>query len=595
MSTERTPPAIVSFFTGIVIRPIREGRVRDTGWPTGLLPIVVLASVAFVLAISLILGGPVIRAGSSLTASVGGGVLTLPRFILPTVLWLVIIALALMQTSALHVRRSLSVILTVMTVLVVLFIGALDLGADGAGGFRLTAGKVASVIAAIALIAFTVVRRRSRFAWWEFAAVFALLGVSVAIAIGGSAAQSAVFGIDVVPTAVAIIMTAIGQLAVPAALAAGVVVAQVAVTASRSAVAVTGRRAGSTSTRLPLLLGALLIVVAVWRVADVALPALLEGGLDSELLAALPGSAALLVLVVAPWWGLSAMRGTPGPDVDGVEAGLERVAIPVAIGLTITIAPIVMLLLSIQIAASWGLPPSIHSLTISVAGVLGSSTVVAINRSIIGAVLIVIALVLARRGSRGAPEILAAIGLLALASTIPSLVGVAVPWSSDALAMLIAAATLTALVVLLVRRRLDESRAALLATSLVLSAAMAWREVIADPLSIVIGSSGIALVLFGFVWGFVTEAKPTHGDSLEYPRPARVLLFLANAVFGVTVLAFGVLARDLDVPLNLDSFAQFGDQLLGTALILGAVVALWSALAVRSSVDSVPEGRSVAS
>ncbi|MDO9589607.1 MAG: hypothetical protein Q7J04_00505, partial [Microcella sp.] len=423
--------------------------------------------------------------------------------------------------------------------------------------------------------------------------LIAVIGASIVVSIGGSAAQSAVFGIDVVPTAVAIIMSSIGQLAVPAALAAGVVVAQVAVTAWRSAVAVAGGRGRVTSSGVPLTLLVLLGVVAFWRLADVAVPALMNGEADPELLSALPGSMLLLLFVGAFWWALQAVRRTRGPGADAVEAGLDSVAVPVAIGLTITIAPIVVLLLTVQVAASWGLPASIQTIALQVAAVLSSTVVVALTRSLVGAILLVVAVVMARRGSRGAPEMLMAIGLIALASTIPALVGLTAPWSSDALALIIAVATVTLLVVWAVRRELDERRAALLATALVLSAAMAWREVIADPLSIVIGSSGVALVLFGFVWGFVTDAGATHDDSAAYPRPARVLLFLANAVFGVTVLSFGVLARDLDVPINLDDFAQFGDQLLGTALIICAVVALWAAALPRVSVDSLPMSRSV--
>jgi len=146
--------------------------------------------------------------------------------------------------------------------------------------------------------------------------------------------------------------------------------------------------------------------------------------------------------------------------------------------------------------------------------------------------------------------------------------------------------------VLAVRRALDARRLALLTVALLLSAAAAWRDVLADPLSVLIGSGGIALVLFGFIWGFVTDADITHHESAAYPRPSRVLLFLANAVFGVTVLAFGTLARDLNAGINLDAFAQFGDQLLGTALILAGVMAVWVA-ASGDSGDSRPGAPSV--
>jgi hypothetical protein len=72
------------------------------------------------------------------------------------------------------------------------------------------------------------------------------------------------------------------------------------------------------------------------------------------------------------------------------------------------------------------------------------------------------------------------------------------------------------------------------------------------------------------------------------------MLFLANAVFGITVLAFGALARDIGAGFNLDGFAQFGDELLGTALILAVVGAVWSSALAPDSADSRPAAPSVA-
>ncbi|UYN84598.1 MAG: hypothetical protein KIT89_05325 [Microcella sp.] len=573
--------ATARVWRGIVVTPIREGRVRDTGWPPGLTPVVALGTGAFVFAVALILAAPALRALLPLTATVGASTLSLPRALLPTIFWLVIVALALMQTAALHVHRTVAIVLTAMTVLSVLFIGAIDLGPDGEGGVTVTAGKLISLVVAGGLVALTVLRRRSRFAWWEFPAVLALLGLSAAVALGASSMQSAVFGIDVGPTALSVVMTSIGQLAIPAAIAAGLVVAQVALNASRAVVGVVRRSTGATPRAVPVALVVLLVIVGVWRVVDVVVPSVVAGEPDGELLAALPGSAILLAVVAVGWFVLARRRGDSVGAADELDSAVDRIAIPVAIGLSITIAPIVVMLLIVQVAASWGAPVDLLASGLELAAVLGSAAVATVVRAVVGVSLIVVAVAFVARLPRGAAELLLAIGVIAVSATLPTLLGVTAPWSSDALAVWVALVTGVVVVVLAVRGTLDEERAALLAMALVLSAALAWREVIADPLSIVIGSSGVALVLFGFVWGFATEARATHGDSPRYPRAARVLLFLANAVFGVTVLAFAVLVRNLDVPLNLDDFAQFGDQLLGTALILCAVLAVWAATAPR--------------
>lgn len=594
------------FWSGLITTPIRDGRLRDTGWPVGLRPIVVVGVVAFVLAVLLILLAPVIRASLPLSVTVGATVLSLPRLVLPAIFWLVILSITLVQTAALHVRARTAAVLTVMTALVLLFLGSLDLGSDGAGGLGVTPGKVVSVVVVIAVVALTVLRHRRAFAWWEFPLVLALVAGAAVVALGRSAQQSAAFGLDFGPPTASLVMSSIGQLAVPAALAAGVAVAEFAITASTAAVAAVQRPGGapettpettpeSTSARLglravPLVLLVAFLAVALWRVVELVLALLLGWGAAIEP-GDLPLSAALIGIVALLWGVLARLRGRSAARIGTVMSHLDAVAFPVAVALTVTLAPLVALLLGVQVASAWGLDPAATGGALVVADALRSTLALSVVRLGVGLGLIVLALLLARRGGRGAPELMAAIGVMAILSAGPALVESRLPWSSPALAVVVGLATLVMAVVLAVRRRLDSRRLALLLTALLLSAAVAWRDVLADPLSAVIGASGLALVLFGFIWGFLTDADITHGDSRAYPRPARVLLFLANAVFGVTVLAYGALARSVDAGIDLDAFAQFGDQLLGTAVILAAVMAVWAAAV---SADSRPARATVA-
>jgi hypothetical protein len=253
----------------------------------------------------------------------------------------------------------------------------------------------------------------------------------------------------------------------------------------------------------------------------------------------------------------------------------------------------VILLLMAQIITAWGGEGFVVDGMLGLADLLRGTTTLTVVRILVGVGLIVIAMLTARRGSRGVPELLATMGLFIALSAVPLVVDEAPQWSEPALAGIITVGTVVLAVMLAVRRRLDARRLALLTVALLLSAAMVWREVIADPVSLIIGAAGIALALFGFVWSFVTDAGVTHGDSAAYPRASRVMLFLANAVFGITVLAFGALARDLGAGINLDAFAQFGDQLLGTALVLAAVAAVWSSALALDSADSRPDAPSV--
>jgi hypothetical protein len=586
----RIGEGLVRFWRGLISEPIERGRLRDTGWPRGLAPVVVIGVFAFCLAVLLILAAPLVRDLAPLSVSVGATVLSLPRAVLSTIVWLVILSLALMQTAALHTRRRTTIVLTTVGSLALLFIGSLDVGVDGEGGFEVTAGKIASVLAVLGIIVLIVVRRRGQFAWWEFPLVLGIVGLASVIALGRSAAESAPFGIDFAPNALALVMVSIGLLAVPAALAAGVAVAEFAVNAATSSVAALERprardREGAPLRSVPIVLVVAFTVVVLWRITEAVIGATIGVGSVVDP-ADLPLSIAIVAVIAGLWWVIARVRRAGVTTIDDVMLRLDDVGLPVAAALTATLAPVVVLLLSAQVLLAWGVGDAVIGGLFAVAESLRSSDTQSAVRFLVSIGLLIVAVITARRGGRGVPELLAAIAVITLASLLPTVAAQPPRWSYEAIAVTIAVGTLVLTIVLAGRQRLDARRLALLTIALLLSAAAAWRDLLADPLSALIGASGIALVLFGFVWGFVTDADVTHRGSEAYPVPARVMLFLANAVFGVTVLAFGTLARDLAAAIDLDAFAQFGDELLGTALILVAVMAVWTGASQRDSVDS---------
>lgn len=594
---ERVRGAARRFVRVLLVDPIDRGRLRDTAWPVGLAPVVALGTGAFALAVLVILVAPLVRELSPLSVSVGATVLSLPRVLLPALLWLVVIAVALLQTAALHVRRLTAIVLTATTSLIVLFLGSLDLGTSSTGSPTATPGKIVAGVAVAGLVVLAVARRRSRFVWWEFPLVLAIVGAATIVALARSSAESVPYGIDFGPTAVSLVMSSLGQLAVPAAIAAGAAVAELAVTASTAVVAAVSRpgRSRPTGRAATVALVVAFLVVALWRLVEIAAGAIAGVGAPVDP-ATWPLSIVLVVAIGMLGASIHRVRGSGRTAVGDVLDRLDEVALPVAIALSITLAPVVLLLLAAQIAAAWGLDPALLGGALAIAETLRGTVALTIVRGLVGAALVTVALVLARRGRRGSPELLGAIGAVALTSVVPALGGVAgaaiEPWSSEALAVIIALGTLLLAGLLAARGRLDERRLALLTVALLLSAAAAWREVIADPLGLLLGASGIALVLVGFIWGFLTDAEITRSDSAAYPRSARVLLFLANAVFGVAVLAFGALARDVAAAIDLDAFARSGDELLGTALILAAVGAAWGS-ALDHSARSRPRASTV--
>jgi hypothetical protein len=393
-------------------------------------------------------------------------------------------------------------------------------------------------------------------------------------------------------------MSTLGQLAVPAALAAGVAVAEFAVIAATSAVSAVHRPLANARQRgvlraVPIVLITAFGLVALWRITELVLGVFADTGAVIDPVH-VPLSLGIVAVVASLWWVLARIRRSASARVDEVVDRLDTVTLPVAAALSIALAPLVILLLAAQIITAWGGGGTVVESLFGATDVLGSSTTLVIVRTLVGVTLVVIAVIGARRGVRAVPELLATIGLFVLLSVMPLVVDGAPGWSSAALAGVITVGTVVLAAGLAVRRTLTARRLALLTVALLLSAAAAWRDVLADPVSLVIGAGGVALALFGFVWGFITDADVTHGESTAYPRASRVMLFLANAVFGITVLAFGTLARDLGAAIDLDAFAQFGDELFGTALILAAVAAVWSSVAGIDTADSRREASSVA-
>ena len=591
------------FVAMLLVEPIRAGRLRDTGWPPGLKTVVTCATIAFVFAVGIILASPFLRAWLPLTVSSGSVPLSLPRILLPLFFFLVVVSVALVQTAVLHVKWLVAIPVTLITALLLLFLGGLDRG-EGLGGSFFVPGKLVALAAVAGIVGLLILRRRRAFAWGEFAVTLALVGVSATVSIARVAAQSIPFGIDFGPTTASLMMSSLGSLAAPAALAAGVAVAELAITASLAVVgALRVRRDAGTGTdaassddagaglgpsrargsRPGILLWAFL-VLAILLGADIAIR-YATGATSAPAPSSYPGTLALLLLIVGGWFALAALRRSARrvapaepaaittPDLLG---RLNGILFPVAAAFTALLGPVVVLLLLAQVLTQWALSEEVAAVAFLIIDLASGSIVTTVVRTLAGIAFLAFAVVGALRGRTAVPELLFAFGMIVILSNAPTLVGLSVQWTSEAVSVLVGIGTVALAVVLAVQRRLWPAQLAALCVALLLAEAAAWREVLANPLSALLGASAVAFILLGFVWGFVAGAEPTRSGSAAYPVPARVLLFLANSVFGVTALAFAALARDLDVVIDLDQFAGAGDLLLGTALIVVVVVALWA-------------------
>ena len=109
---------------------------------------------------------------------------------------------------------------------------------------------------------------------------------------------------------------------------------------------------------------------------------------------------------------------------------------------------------------------------------------------------------------------------------------------------------------------------------MILSALFSYRDFVSDPVGALLGYSGVALVLFGLIWDFLTGSDWANAESRRFPRPVRVLLALTYTLLTATMLAYESLVRSASNYADLDDFAELGDLVLGTALLAAAFTAV---------------------
>ncbi len=176
----------------VLADPVRRGRLRDVGWPYGLRGVVALAVVAYTIGAGVVAASGLIRGGSDLTAPTSA-VGSLPRGWLWLVLLVVIVAMALFQTAALHLPAWLKIIALITSLLLM---GSWGLRYSGTSGLVET---VLTVVAMVGLIVLVVLRWRKEFAWWEFPLVWLLLASTVVLGVVALDRSAGALGYDFVP------------------------------------------------------------------------------------------------------------------------------------------------------------------------------------------------------------------------------------------------------------------------------------------------------------------------------------------------------------------------------------------------------------
>jgi hypothetical protein len=577
-STERRQPAAappgargrLSQFGRAVLEqtllgPVRDGRLRDDGWPYGLRAVVALGYLAFAAAALLVLLSGPLRRGSVLLLS-GTSVVGLPDAGVWLLTTLFSFGLSLLLVAGLHAPWWLRV-LTLLVVLAVMGLWSLRL--------PVVAGSVVWPLLGAglmgALVVLVAVRARRSFAWGELALTWALVGGALLVGVAENR-YAISFGFDQVPVQLQYTASLIGYLALPTAMLAGAAVAEVCVRLTGSATEQAQRLSR------PWLPGAVLVAVLAVRGVQVGRQLAGRDPVVDGWGAFLP--ALLLVAAFALVGGLllrvARRRGGPGVAVADLGEELGGIGLPVGAALILVNLPLSLAAGVLPVLVSLDPDGPLATSSVDPAAVVGR--LVDPIRALVGVALLGLAIRTARRGRAARAVVLGCVGVLLVALARALLVGggVHAALDTDAVNLVATAVVTVGVAVALVRRTLTRSRALALAGTLVLTALFASRTFLSDPVGALLGFSGAALVLFGLTWDLLTGASWGNGTSGRFPRPARVLLVLASSVVTMSVLAFAALVRDGSTTIYLDPYAELGDLLFGTALVAAAAVVLLS-------------------
>ncbi len=553
---------ISGLYRQTLVEPIEQGRLRDLEWPYGLRSIVLAGYIVFVIAGLMVIFSGLIREHSTLI--VFGSGLGLPEQMIWPLVLLLSFGVASLMAAAQHGPWWLKVLGLLFTLMVM---GTWSLRSPSLAGW---AGWL--VIAAglmVAMLLLVIIRWRRGFAWWEFAVMWALVGLGMTIGVAETR-EAKIYGSDLNPLNLQQTAAVLGYLALPAATFAGAAVAEVTV---RATVAATQNAQRFAKQGWPYLI---LIVVLCIRLAQCVWLIAERDPVVESLTALLWASALVAAFAVVGLIMLRlSQRQRAVPVVSELGDELGRVGFTIAAALIAVTLPVQVFLSVLQVLASLEPGGAAARLSFDITPLV--TRIVDPSRVLVGIVLIILAVRAARRGQSSRALVLGCIGVMLVALARQLVFGdrTPAPINPDALNLVASAVVVVAVVILLVRRSLTPQRALAFAGMLILSALFSYRDFISDPLGALLGFSGAALVLFGLTWDLFTGSGWANRESRRFSRSTRVLLALTNYVLTMTVLAYAALIRDGSTTIYFDPFARLGDLIFGTALVAAAAVAIF--------------------
>src|SRR5215207_8139257 len=322
-----------------LVEPIEHGRLRDLEWPYGLRSIVLAGYSVFVIAGLLVIFSGLIRENSTLI--VFGSGLGLPEQMIWPLVLLLSFGVASLMAAAQHGPWWLRVLGLLFTLMVM---GTWSLRSPSLAGWA--GWPVLAAILMIGMLLLVILRWRRGYAWWEFAVMWALVGLAMAIGLAETR-EAKIYGSDLNPLNLQQTAAVLGYLALPAATLAGASVAEVTV---RATVAATQNAQRFAKHRwLYLILVVVLcvrLVQCAWLIAE--RDPVVEGPISLLWGGALVSAFAVVGIVLVR---LSRRRGST-PVVSELGDELGRVGFTIAAALIAVALPVQVFLSVLQVLAS---------------------------------------------------------------------------------------------------------------------------------------------------------------------------------------------------------------------------------------------------
>lgn len=537
----------------VLVDPVRDGWVRPRTWPEGLRGIGVLACIAYgLLLLTMLLAGR-LRQISPLVPASGG---VAPSLAYPILFWALLLAMSMLVTAALHAAWPIRVaVLLLVCSMIIALVGLTWL---------VRFAIVFPVLSCLGLIVFAIVRARKGYRFSEFVVVVVLLALGTVVPLAILQYSGAGFK-DLRPELFELMMIDVSVATLPVLLVAGYTLSQFAITIASSGVA-------AARTTFPRIwhkpFGVLVLAAALVLPVRTAL----DG--DFDLVPFLLGLAAVgFTLALAYLYSRAARRpghrrpAAPAPEIldEFWAPWLYPVAIAVLIPSVLQVAIILLEIVLPLVGA-----PDAGSLLLEL---LSHGITQALFKLALAAVAIVLGWRHARAGDRATPPLMAGMAVVlisAATSTLP------IPsWDLDPTALVQACLALgiAVLAVLLMRRRLAGDRAAALATLFLVSALYPFRKWPGDALGVVVGSASYAALMVGLIWRLLSDGGYTLRGSSALPRPARILIHLANLMLALLAVSYSITVRTVNSTFSPDRLGNDGDALVGRPLLLATVAA----------------------